>query len=305
MLNKIEISIIIVNYNGELFLKECLLSIRKFISINFEVIIVDNASNDNSIVLIKDDFPWVKLICINENLGFVQGNNLARSFASGEYLLLLNNDTVITSRIDSLITTISNDITIGAIGCRLIFGDGSQQESIGKELTPWVLALSWTPLVFFQRFRRAVFAQSDLYGKSYQECEWISGAFLITRLSTWDELNGLDSSYFMYMEDVDYCKRLRILNYKIIYSSSATVIHYEGAGKAWIGLNALINTSKSYLTYCKKYYRKSDQVFSIVMFIIFQLRSIAHLLKFLITFNQTELKKSIDFNKSSFIFFGV
>lgn len=254
------LSIIIVNYNGKRFLKECLNSIEENILFSHEVIIVDNASSDGSVEFLKSAYPQVILIQSDSNLGFTGGNNLGASYATGKYLLLLNNDTVIMSSLVPLITIMDADDQIGILGCRLIYGDGRQQESVGYTPSLLNLILSWTPFSrIFQNmsiFRRTVWNGSKLYRKSNVEVEWVSGAFLITRFDLWKTLNGLDEKYFMYMEDTDYCRRAHEYNYKIIYSADCNVVHYEGAGKSWIGERALSNTADSYIIYIEKFYGK-------------------------------------------------
>ena len=252
------LSIIIVNYNGKHFIDNCLQSIEKHVPCKNEVIIVDNASTDGSIEHIVCFHPNVVLIKSDLNLGFTGGNNLGAKYAKGKYLLLLNNDTVINSTVQPLIDLLSSDINIGAIGCKLIYGDGRQQESIGYIPTPLSLVLSWTPLAkIFHNipiFRRTVWAGSPLYREKMVKVPWVSGAFLLTPHVLWKQLDGLDESYFMYMEDTDYCRRLGEIDRLIIYSSLCEVIHYEGAGRPWVGERALLNTTDSYLVYVKKFY---------------------------------------------------
>lgn len=258
------VSVIIVNYNGKQFLAECLDSIEENIFFPHEVIIVDNGSRDASVEFIKKFYPRVILIQSNSNLGFTGGNNLGASYASGEYLLLLNNDTVILSSIGPLITMMDSDDQIGILGCKLLYGDGRQQESVGYIPSLLSLILSWTPLARLlpdvPMCRRTVHNGSTLYGQSNVEVEWVSGAFLITRFDLWQTLNGLDDQYFMYMEDTDYCRRARECNYKVYYSADCSVVHYEGAGKAWMGERALSNTADSYTVYIEKFYGKINQM---------------------------------------------
>lgn len=298
------LSIIIVNYNGENFLYNCLISIEKYGPINYEVIIFDNSSTDNSIEIIEQHFPWVILLKSQTNIGFVGGNNVASKYASGKYLLLLNNDTVIETPLEPVMNIFYNDHQIGAVGCQLVYEDGSQQESIGKELYPLTIALSWSPLsTLFSRYRRTINKKSSKYQLKSYECKWISGAFLMTSSDAWNNVSGLDNDYFMYMEDVDYCKKLRVFGYKIIYTSICTVKHFEGAGRPWIGAKALNNTSKSYLIYCKKHYNKYNlYLFSAVIFCIFTMRSFFHLLAYILKYDKYGLEKSIDFYRSAFIF---
>lgn len=258
------ISILIVNYNGKVFLGECLDSIKKNITCGHEIILVDNASQDGSVDFIKQNYPSVTLVASAINTGFTGGNNLAAKYASGRYLLLLNNDTIIRSPIEPLLALMDEKKEIGILGCRLLYGDGRQQESIGHVPNAISLALYWLPLrkVFRQSklLRSTVSADSPLYGKPYERVSSVSGAFLLTPAALWQELGGLDERYFMYMEDIDYCRRVAERGRVVAYSALCEVTHFEGAGKSWIGERAVLNSTHSYLVYTKKYYGVSGQI---------------------------------------------
>lgn len=249
-----KISIIIVNYNGKHFLADCVASIGSFVPTPYELIIVDNASVDGSADYIAESLPGVKLIRSDRNLGFTGGNNLGAKYATGELLLLLNNDTLLKSSIDPMIAAFS-DPKLGVLGCRLFYGNGQNQPSVGYAHTPLRIVLSWIgagrnrwmPTLF----KRAECA-TDFYTSSHDQVAWVSGACLLTPRVLWERLGGLDERYFMYVEDVDYCKRVRDLGFRVAYTPSVEVIHYEGAGKEWIGAAALQRTTRSYLIYLTK-----------------------------------------------------
>ena len=142
----VSLSILIVNYNGRDFLGPCLESIRKYVAVPFEVIVVDNASHDGSVDYLIKNYPDVRVIASQVNTGFSGGNNLAARDATGRYLLLLNNDTVVCSSIDPLIHLMELNEDAGVLGCRLSYGNGKQQESIGYKPNVLSLVCSWTPL---------------------------------------------------------------------------------------------------------------------------------------------------------------
>lgn len=256
--SEVVLSILIVNFNGKDFLGPCLDSISIHVTVPHEIIVVDNASRDGSVDYLKQNYPTVRIIESPVNSGFTGGNNLAAKEARGRYLLLLNNDTVICSSVDPLIDLLESKAEVGVLGCRLIYGDGRQQESVGYMPSVLSLVLSWTPLTrFFPRsakFRRTVRADSALYGQKYSEVEWVSGAFLLTRAELWHQLGGLDEHYFMYMEDTDYCRRVRDFGNKVLYSAACKVFHFEGAGRSWIGERAVLNSTDSYLVYVRKFH---------------------------------------------------
>ena len=250
------LSIIVVNYNGKQFLADCLDSIAEKVSCPHEVILVDNASADDSCIFLRENYPDLHLIQSKVNTGFTGGNNMGAQHAKGRLLLLLNNDTRLLTDIAPILSEF-DDHALGVLGCRLFYGDGRQQHSFGYEHTPLRLVLSWLGLGSISLvpnwFRRNQM-NNAAYEISHAQVSWISGAFLITPKSLWDSLGGLDDGYFMYVEDVDYCKRVQKSGYRIAYTPQAEVIHFEGSGKVWLGSKALNNSMRSYIRYSGKFY---------------------------------------------------
>jgi N-acetylglucosaminyl-diphospho-decaprenol L-rhamnosyltransferase len=253
--HELEVSVLIVNFNGLAFLQECIVSVERNLPPGHEIILVDNASSDGSAEFVRRTFPHVMLVESSENLGFTGGNNLAASRARGKFLLLLNNDTRVVSDIAPLLREFDDSET-GVLGCRLLYADGRPQPSAGYAHRPLRMALSWVGLGRIPGlpsvFRRTEVAQ-DFYA-SGREVDWVSGAVLLTRRALWETLGGFDERYFMYVEDVDFCHRVRAAGYAVRYSPHATVIHYEGGGKAWIGATALRRSVRSYLLYSEKFH---------------------------------------------------
>lgn len=283
-----KISIIIVNFNGKKFLDDCLSSLKENCSYEFEVILIDNNSSDKSAEYIEENFSNIKLIKSSINHGFTGGNNIASKYAIGDYILLLNNDTIVKTSLDPMIEALEKHQDVGAIGCHLEYSDGKHQESIGRKPSPVILALSWTPLAyFFHFFRRTLPSRSAEYSMPFVHATWVSGACLLTRASIWKNLNGLDEKYFMYMEDTDYCLRVHDLGYKVAYTSRTCVLHFEGAGKPWIGRNAVLNTTDSYLIYSEKFYGKYGiKLIKTILPPIFIVRSIAHKILYVINIDK-------------------
>lgn len=251
------LSIVVVNFNGRRFLDDCLNSVREFCSdLSYELILVDNASSDGSADHVAQVYPWVHLIRSERNLGFTGGNNLGARAARAPILLLLNNDTSLVQSLHPLLDAFS-DPTLGAIGPHLVYGDKRLQYSVGYEHTPLRIVLSWLGLsrlqVLSTLFHRNETA-SSFYEVSHPSVDWISGACLMTRTDLWRKLQGLDEDFFMYCEDVDYCRRVRDAGYRVAYQAALTVIHYEGGGKAWIGSAAVRRSCRSYLLYVQKHY---------------------------------------------------
>ncbi|MBY0579217.1 MAG: glycosyltransferase family 2 protein [Burkholderiales bacterium] len=256
MENDILLSIIIVNYNGRHFLADCLESIATHVSCRHEVILVDNASSDGSCDFMRQRYPRIRLVESPVNTGFTGGNNLGARYAQGRILFLLNNDTKLSSDIGPILSEFDDD-TLGVLGCRLFYGDGRQQWSYGYEHTPARLVFSWLGLggiaAIPNWFRRQQM-DPDAYGAPHRNVDWVSGAALLTPKVLWGRLAGLDEGYFMYIEDVDYCRRVRDAGYRVAYSPGAEVIHYEGAGRPWLGGKALKYSMQSYIRYTRKFH---------------------------------------------------
>lgn len=295
--SEVVLSILIVNFNGKDFLGSCLDSIFEHVSTPYEVIVVDNASRDASVGFLKQHYPAVRVVESPVNLGFTGGNNLAAKEARGRYLVLLNNDTVIRSSVDPLIELMESKAKVGVLGCHLIYGDGRQQESVGYMPSVLSLVLSWTPLSrlfpFSAKLRRTVHAGSSLYQQKYREVEWVSGAFLMTRTDLWRRLGGLDERYFMYMEDTDYCRRVRDVGNTVSYSAICEVVHFEGAGRSWIGERAVLNSTDSYMVYVKKFHgMMAVVVLRMLLSQVFFVRSSAHLITFLLGVDSNGYEKA-------------
>jgi len=223
---KKELSIIIVNYNGERFLEACIESIfTKCEGMDFEIIIVDNASQDNSVSFLEQNYAnKVILIKSNENLGFAKGNNLGARKSSGKYILLLNNDTVLRHSLKPAIKALKpNDV--GAIGIKMLGKDMEYRHSVGYFPTPSRLIKLSRLYNFSNGFKTGKFADN-----SPKEVDWVEGSFLMVKSSIWNDLKGLDDDYFMYIEDIDICKKITSHNYKVLYLPNIEYLHFGGYG---------------------------------------------------------------------------
>jgi N-acetylglucosaminyl-diphospho-decaprenol L-rhamnosyltransferase len=247
-------SIILVNYNGSKFLHECLNSIKEYVNSGiYEVIIVDNFSTDDSVQIIKENFPSFKLICSEDNLGFGKANNLAVRHSQGEHLLFLNTDTILiedTPKILSDYLTYNQNVAV--VGSRLTFRDGSYQLSCGKLPN---LAVEFLYKLRAELDRKWHDTFSNFYNKLYsQELEvgWVTGACMMIRRDVFEKLEGFDESFFMYFEDVDICKRVRDLGLKVVYYPKTSLIHLLGGSGQSVGkkINTYYRNSQIY------YYQK-------------------------------------------------
>ncbi len=225
------VSICIVSWNTRDLLHECLASVEARTRIAHEVVVVDNASSDGTPEMVRTLHPRVKLVAAETNLGFVGGTNLAARRASGEYLLLLNPDTVlVTDAVGGLHRLLSSDPTIGVAGCRLLNADGSVQKTCAaafptprNELTSLLLLHRLSPRLFPDRELSAWDHLDD------RDVECLSGACMMIRRSTWESLGGFDERIFMYAEDLDLCRRVRQAGLRVRYLASESIVHKEGS----------------------------------------------------------------------------
>lgn len=223
------LSIIIVNWNTSQLLAECLASLQQNINAatDFEVetIVVDNASSDDSVTMVKRDFSWVKLICNAENRGFAVANNQAIQQASGAAILLLNSDThVHMGALQEMFVFMRQNPRIGALGARLLNADGSLQPSCQPMLTPG--REFWRLSFLDQLMPRATYNMYTWDTAVPRQVEVIKGACLLLHRQALDEIGLLDDRYFMYTEEVDLCYRLAQAGWQLWYLPTAVVTHY-------------------------------------------------------------------------------
>jgi len=242
-MNNKKLSIIIVNYNGIQYLKDCLESIKKYCSlVSYEVIMVDNLSIDGSQSYIKENYSEVILIENEYNLGFSKANNLGVKHAKGEIILLLNNDTILLNDFSPLLKVIKR-IDVGAIGIKMLNSNKEYVHSFGKFPKPMKLL----KLTNLNETRRDLITGN--FTKSEYQVDWISGSFILVTKEDWNLVNGMDEDYFMYVEDVDFCKRLRNNNKQILFYPSFDYVHFVG-----FSLKREFKLIQGYKTYSNKHF---------------------------------------------------
>lgn len=223
----INMSVVIVNYNGQKYLQECLDSLRHNLSnLTYEIIVVDNDSIDNSCLFIKAEFPEVKLIESKENLGFGKANNLGVKNAKYDTILLLNNDTILQDHLLPAIETLYENAENGIITINMLDSQKNYLTAVGRFPSPFKLIK-----ISLLSDPRDVFKTGDFKAKLYT-VDWVSGAFMLIRKSDYDLVNGFDSDYFMYVEDVDLCKRMADIGKKCVFKSNLNYIHFVGFNKS-------------------------------------------------------------------------
>ena len=241
------ISIIIINYNGKRFLKDCLESIQASEASGAEVIIVDNASTDGSGEYLRGEFPSVKVMELDRNYGFAEANNRGAEAASGTFLLFLNNDTVVTRGwLLALIEAMSSEPEVGAAGSKLLlYNQPGKVNSAGANI---VFNGGGYDIGFMDEDSQ----KYNVRGPRGAVC----AASMMVRKIEFLSLGGFDPLYFMYFEDVDLCWRYWLSGYKVLYIPQSVVYHRFGGttgNSRYVPLrvfygtrNALFNILKNY-----------------------------------------------------------
>jgi len=231
----VDLSICIVSWNIKPLLRRCLESIGEgAVGISYEVFVVDNASRDGSAEMVRNDFPEVHLISNSENRGFASANNQALRLAGGRHVILLNPDTVIhRGSLDTLVQFMDDHPEAGAAGCRLLNADGSVQRSTRKIPTFSTMLYDNTLLGKLFYFRRKVkdYKMRDSSFDRVEEVDATSGAALLVRKSVFDEIGLMDEGYFMFLEEVDLCRRIWAKGYKIYFVPGAVITHLGGESR--------------------------------------------------------------------------
>jgi GT2 family glycosyltransferase len=226
-----QLSIIILNYNVRYFLELCVLSVQKAIEkIDAEIIVIDNNSQDDSCAMIKQRFPNVKLIENKENSGFPKGNNIGVAAAQGDYICILNPDTVVAEdTFTKVIAFAEKQQNLGIVGVKLIDGTGNFLPE-SKRGVP-------TPFVAFTKITGLYKLSPKLFGKYYAqhlsenqtgEVDILVGAFMVMKRELYNEIGGFDEDCFMYSDDIDFSYMALKKGKSNYYFHETTVIHYKG-----------------------------------------------------------------------------
>lgn len=228
-----DISVIIVNYNVREFLSNALTSLKRALEgLRAEIFVVDNASDDGSVELVAKNFPDVHLIANPDNAGFAKANNQALAQASGTYILLINPDTVVQENtIRELIRFFAAHPDAGMAGCKILNPDGTLQLPCRRSFpTPWTaftktfgLSTLFPNSKLFARYNLTYLDPDTTY-----EVDAVSGSFMMLTREVYEKIGGLDETFFMYGEDLDWCYRVQHAGWKVYYVPATSIIHYKG-----------------------------------------------------------------------------
>jgi len=231
----LDLSVIIVSYNTRALLDDCLQSLAAADAPpgGMEVIVVDNASQDESVEMVRARYPQATLLASAENRGFSAANNLGAAVAQGRALLFLNSDTRVSRKaLTQPLDYLQRHPDVGALTVRLVYPDGRRDPDNHRGFpTPWNALCHFTGLSrLFPRSPRF-----NGYFQGYQDfsqthaVEVIAGSYMLMPRALFDQLGGWDESYFFYGEDIDFCYRIHAAGYRIVYYPHVEVLHYKGA----------------------------------------------------------------------------
>jgi len=265
----VDLSIVIVSWNVRELLRRCLQSIvtrarpgpaEGVVEIDgwqVEILVIDNASSDGSPEMVRDEFPQAHLIANDENRGFTAANNQGLARSQGRYLLLLNPDTEIVS--DALATMVGYtqaNPQAGALGPRLLNTDGSPQSSRRRFPTFTTALVESTVVQEWWDDNRILrrYYMSDTDDDVVQHVDWVVGACLLVRRQAYEQVGGLDEGYFMYSEELDWCRRIKDAGWEIVYLPSAAVLHHEGKSSEQVVPARHIYFQSSKVRYFRKHH---------------------------------------------------
>ncbi len=253
-----DVSIVIINWNTSLLLSRALECIYNTVQRTaYEVLVVDNASADGSVDLIESQFPQVRLIENQENVGFARGNNQAAKLAQGRYFLLLNPDAFVhEGAVDRLVDFMDTHPEAGAAGCKLFYEDGVLQRSCTA--FPTLSTELWTALWLDRLFPRHPVFGRYLLGywdmNDVREVDSLLGACLILRQVAVKETGLFDERFFMYSEEVDLCWRLKRAGWKIYFVPTAKATHVWGGSARIIQAETFLRLYKGRVLFFRKHY---------------------------------------------------
>ena len=274
----IELSVIIVNYNVRHFLEQCLCSVQKAIrNINTEIIVVDNNSIDNSIGYLKSQFPGIRFLVNDTNLGFAKACNQGLQLSLGKYILFLNPDTIVPEKsLEDCISFFESHPDAGGVGVRMI-------DIQNKFLKESKRGLPTPAASFYKLFGlSAIFPKAKTFSKYYEghlpenennPVEVLSGACMMIRREVFEKINGFDERFFMYGEDIDLSIRIIQAGYKNYYLGTITVTHLKG-GSTTYNFKYVQDFYGAMNLFVKKHYSNRSILFRTILYSGISIRKI-------------------------------
>jgi len=297
-----KLTIIIVNWNTEKLIIDCLKSIYEHeVLNNWAVVVVDNASSDNSVDLIKKNFPQVVLVENDTNVGFAAANNIVLQQIKSEYYLLLNSDTLILDNvINKSIEFLERDTAIGAMGCRVLNEDRTTQltcsmyPSIVNLLLQLFALDKITSPHFFSRYQYRNWER-----KTERDVSVISGCYLMVRESVVDSVGVLDENFFFFGEETDWCKRIKQAGWRLVFSPVGEIIHLGGGSVKKLNYKRDLLLSNAIIKLHKKHDGLVSACLACTIIVLFTLtRGLGWALVSILTGKQSARKRALHFINS-------
>jgi GT2 family glycosyltransferase len=253
-----DLSVCIVNWNTRADLEQALTSVLDTEpSLNLEVVVLDNASQDGSAGMVRARFPGITLLESDKNLGFARGYNCAADEGAGRHLLMLNPDTIVyPGALDSMVGFLDSHPKAGAVGPRLLNRDGTLQLSCRRFPKPTAAIFRNTlfgRLAPNNRFTRG-YLMTDWQHDTVREVDWVSGAAICIRREAWQDVGGFDEGFFMYAEDIDWCLRAHQAGWRIWYLPDAAIMHRIGRSSDQRPLAMVLAFHRSMARFYRKHY---------------------------------------------------
>lgn len=269
----IKISIVIVSWNTKDILADCLDSLMPLAKsleqkkLGMQTIVVDNNSSDGTVELLRDSYPWVELFDLKENLGFPGGNNFGFSHGQGEYMLMLNPDTIVHGdAIEQLMTYMDSNPHVGAVGSRLLNADGSLQESCYPR--PTLRRELWRLLHMDKLLHYGIYDMKNWSVSESRSVDVLMGACILTRSTIIESIGGMDEEFFMYSEEVDLCRRMQLAGWEIHWLPQAVVTHLGGQSTKLVKTEMFLRLYESKLLYFNKNHGlMAARLYKIILFI--------------------------------------
>lgn len=271
---RIDLSIIIVNWNVASLLENCIRSIlsgpvtvvspgeRKDITLTrptVEIIVVDSCSSDDSVLMLQE-FPKVITIPLGENVGFSKGCNIGFSLSRGRYILLLNPDTeIIDKALRQLIEYMDDNSHVGFVGPHTFNSDGTTQPTRRNFPNFMTLVFSLNKNSGKLRERAPDYVANYYYmggtcDREIMEVDWVQGSALLIRRETYESVGGLDEDFWMYLEEIDWCRRARTIGWLGIYMGEASIVHHQGKSTLQVPQNSRDHYERGLLLYFQKHH---------------------------------------------------
>ena len=272
-----DLSTVIVNYRSHHQLLECIAALEADAAgLAHETVVVDNDPGDGSLETVARDFPRVRGILNHDNVGYARAINQGIAATTGEFVLAMNPDCVLErGSLGALVRYLRGHPQAGVVGPRIVDSDGSLQYSaraFPDHLTFLFNRYSLLTRLFpGNRFSRR-YLLSDWYHASVREVDWLSGACLMVRRAAIARVGPMDEAYFMFNEDVDWCRRMKLGGWRVVYVPEAHVIHHIGASRKKVAAKVIVERHRGMIHYFHKHH-PSNRVMTVLADTLIRLRA--------------------------------